>query len=60
MRRSAAIALAVVCTGCFKPEPKEPVDFGRGTPGPGAETLPTPESPPEGAWSLTKIGRAHV
>jgi len=54
MRGAAAIALVVVsAAGCFKPEPKEPVDFGRVSPGPDAEALPTPEPPPEGAWSLT-------
>ena len=51
MKRALAIAV-LVCAGCFNPEPKEPIDFGRGTPAPGAETLPAPEPPPEGAWAL--------
>lgn len=51
MRRALAITV-LLCSGCFKPEPKESVDFGHTSPVAGAEALPTPEPPPEGAWSL--------
>lgn len=53
MKRALALALVIAAGGCFKPEPKEPVDFGRGSGAPGAEAIPTPEPPPEGAWTLT-------
>lgn len=46
------VLLALAAGGCFRPDPKERVDFGRDSSGPGAESLPTPDPPPEGAWAL--------
>lgn len=52
MKRLLAIAFAVAAASGCEERARTAPDFGR-TPEPTqAETLPTPEPPPEGAWSL--------
>lgn len=51
MKRLLPIAAVMLACACSDRE-KANVDFGRTSPV-AAESLPTPEPPPEGAWALT-------
>lgn len=52
MKRGLALALALTATAACEERAKKAPDFGRVPEAAPAEALPTPEPPPEGAWSL--------